>query len=51
MINIITSEEKIFSSQQECSNFLGLKEHSPISRRCLGKIKKPLDGIYNFEYL
>lgn len=50
LINIFTKEEKIFSSQKECADFLKIKDHSPISKRCLGKIKKPLFGKYNFEY-
>lgn len=51
MINIQTGEEKTFSSQQECVEYLGIKNHTAISGRCLGKIKKPLKGTYKFEYL
>ena len=51
MINIQTKEEKIFTSQQECVDYLGIKNHTAISRRCRGKIEKPLKGIYKFEYL
>lgn len=51
MINIQTKEEKVFSSQKECANFLGLKGHYPISKRCRKEIKSSLNGIYNFEYL
>ena len=51
MINIQTKEEKIFTSQQECVDYLGIKNHTAISRRCRGQIEKPLKGIYKFEYL
>lgn len=51
MINILTNEEKTFSSQKECASYLGLKDHSPISKRCRGIIKSPLEEKYNFEYL
>lgn len=51
MTNIITGEVQEFSSQKECSIYLGLNGHHPISRRCRGEIKSPLKGIYNFEYL
>lgn len=50
MINIITGEEKFFSSQKECQNFLGLSGHHAISRRCRGEIASPLNGIYQFEF-
>ena len=51
MINIQTGEEKTFSSQQECVDYLGIRNHIAISRRCLGKIQRPLMGKYKFEYL
>ena len=50
LINILTGEEKVFSSMKECQEELKLPGHNPISSRCRGKIKKPLDGKYNFEY-
>ena len=35
MINIQTGEEKTFSSQRECVDYLGIRNHIAISRRCL----------------
>ena len=50
MINTIEDKKQVFNSQQECANFLNLKSHMPISRRCRGIIKSPLNGKYMFEY-
>lgn len=50
MIDITENKKQIFNSQQECANFLKLKSHVPISRRCRGIIKSPLDKKYMFEY-
>lgn len=51
LINKLTGEEKIFSSAKECSNYLGLPTHHPVSRRASGEIKKLLNNTYDFEYL
>ena len=50
MTNIISNEKQIFNSQQECANYLKLSSHMPISRRCRGEIKSPLNNKYIFEY-
>ena len=50
MKNIITKEEKEFSSMQECADYLNLASHMPISRRCRGVIKVPLNNTYVFYY-
>ena len=50
MIDIVNNEEKIFDSQQECADYLNLSSHMPISRRCRGTIKSPLNNKYKFEY-
>ena len=44
MINLISGEEKIFNSQKECADYLNLSSHMPVSRRCRGYIKSPLDN-------
>ena len=50
MIDLKNKEEKIFNSQQECANYLKLSSHMPISRRCRGYTKSPLNNQYQFEY-
>lgn len=50
LTNTETLEVMIFSSQRECANYLGLVDHSPISRRCRGEIKKPLLDKYKVQY-
>lgn len=50
LINIETLEVRVFSSQRECATYLGLVDHSPISRRCRGEIKKLLLGKYKVLY-
>lgn len=49
-INIKTNEIQIFTSQQECADALSLSSHMPVSRRCRGIIKTPLNNTYQFEY-
>ena len=50
MINLISGEEKIFNSQKECADYLNLSSHMPVSRRCTGHTKSPLNNQYQFEY-
>ena len=50
MIDLISGKEKIFNSQKECANYLNLSSHMPISRRCTGYTKSPLNNQYQFEY-
>ena len=50
MIDLINEEEKIFNSQQECADYLNLTSHMPVSRRCRGCTKSPLNNQYQFEY-
>lgn len=50
MINLINGEEKIFNSQKECADYLSLSSHMPVSRRCTGYTKSPLNNQYQFEY-
>lgn len=50
MIDLISGEEKIFNSQKECADYLSLSSHMPVSRRCTGRIKSPLNNQYKFEY-
>lgn len=50
MIDLVNRIEMIFSSQQECANYLNLSSHMPISRRCRGETKSPLNNQYQFEY-
>ncbi len=49
--NIKTKEEIIFDSFSECQKELNIPRHDIISRRCLGKIKKPYQDIWNFSYV
>lgn len=51
MINIQTKEEKIFEFMSVCVEFLGLKEKSPMFKRCKGQITNPLNGMYDFKYI
>ena len=48
--NIITQEILLFSSMKEATDYLGLNGHSPISRRCRGIIKSPLNNTWIFKY-
>ena len=50
MIDLVNNKEMIFDSQQECANSLKLSSHMPISRRCRGYTKSPLNNQYQFEY-
>ena len=50
MIDLISGEEKIFNSQKECADYLNLSSHMPVSRRCTGYTKSPLNNQYQFEY-
>ena len=50
MKDTFTGKEMIFSSVKECSDFLSLPTHHPISRRLIGKVKKLLNDRYSFEY-
>ena len=50
MIDLISGEEKIFNSQKECADHLNLSSHMPVSRRCTGYTKSPLNNQYQFEY-
>ena len=50
MIDLINGEEKVFNSQQECADYLNLSSHMPVSRRCTGYTKSPLNNQYQFEY-
>ena len=50
MTDLISGEVKIFGSQKECADYLHLTSHMPISRRCRGYTKSPLNGQYQFEY-
>ena len=50
MIDLVNNREMIFDSQQECANYLKLSSHMPISRRCRGYTKSPLNNQYQFEY-
>ena len=49
-INLLTSEEKTFNSMKACQNFYGIKNHSIISKRCRGIIKKPYKNLI-FKYI
>ena len=46
MIDLVNNIEIIFNSQQECANYLNLSSHMPISRRCRGYTKSPLNNQY-----
>jgi len=50
MKDTFTGKEMIFSSVKECSDFLGLPTHHPISKRLIGEVKKLLNDRYSFEY-
>ena len=50
LIDTITGIELTFSSLKECSKYLGLPTHHPISRILKRKTKKLLDGRYDFRY-
>ena len=50
MIDLVNTIEMIFNSQQDCANYLNLSSHMPISRRCRGYTKSPLNNQYQFEY-
>ena len=50
MIDLISGEEKVFNSQKECADYLKLSSHMPVSRRCAGYTKSPLNNQYQFEY-
>lgn len=50
MVDLVNNIEKIFNSQQECANYLNLSSHMPVSRRCRGETKSPLNNQYQFEY-
>ena len=50
MIDLINNQEMIFNSQQECADYLKLSSHMPVSRRCRGYTKSPLNNQYLFEY-
>ena len=46
LINIITHEEVVYKSMSECIIDLGLKNHTCLSKRARGIIKKPLLNKY-----
>ena len=50
LINTKTGEERIFSSQKECADYLNLSSHHPISRRCRGIINKLINELYSVEF-
>lgn len=50
MIDLVNNEEKVFNSQKECADYLNLSSHMPVSRRCRGCTKSPLNNQYQFEY-
>ena len=50
MTDIVENSITIFPSMAEATKFLSLVSHMPVSRRCRGKIKSPLDNRYLFEY-
>ena len=50
MFDLINNTEKIFGSMAGCARELNLDSHMPISRRCRGYTKSPLNGQYQFEY-
>ena len=50
MFDLVNNKEIIFNSQKECANYLNLSSHMPISRRCRGYTKSPLNNQYQFEY-
>ena len=49
--NIITNEVKIYGSFSECQSDLDIPRHDIIGRRCRGRIKKPYNNIWKFEYI
>lgn len=49
-INIKTGENFVFGSMGECARELSLPDHTCISKRCLGKAKKPYKDIWQFEF-
>lgn len=48
--NIETKEEFFFDSQAEMQKFFNTSNHIFISRRCLGKIKKPYLNLWEIAY-
>lgn len=50
-INVFTKEEKYYDSMMDCQKELNIPRHDIIMRRCKGKIKKPYNGIWLFEYV
>lgn len=49
-IDIETNEKTFYESMSLCQEEMNIPRHDIISRRCLGKIKKPYMGKYLFEY-
>ena len=49
--NIKTQEVKVYGSFSECQADLNILRHDIIGRRCQGKIKKPYEDTWMFEYI
>ena len=50
-IDLETGKEYLFDSMADCQRKMDIPRHDIISRRCRGKIKKPYQNRYMFEYI
>ena len=50
-IDIETGKEYLYNSMAECQREKNIPRHDIISKRCVGKIKKPYKNKYMFEYV
>lgn len=50
-IDVINNEEILFDSFADCQRDLGIPRHDIIGRRCKGKINKPYQNKWLFEYV
>ena len=48
--NTLTSEIIEFGSAEEARKYFGMKEHSPVTRRCNNKIKALYNNIWKFRF-
>lgn len=50
MYDLQTNTQMVFDSMKEAADYLNLSSHMPVSRRCRGYTKRPLNDRYQFEY-